>query len=73
MSEITRLLEGLQEGDPKPSTDLLPLVYAELRTVAAWHKSREVPGHTLQLDLRRGLAIPPCPGFGANRSLNQCT
>ena len=37
MSEVTRILDAIQQGDPKAADELLPLVYEELRRLAA-HK-----------------------------------
>ncbi len=48
MNDITRVLEAAQQGDPQAAADLLPLVYAELRNLAAAKMAREVPGQTLQ-------------------------
>lgn len=48
MSDVTRLLEALQKGNVQAGTDLLPLVYAELRSLARARMAREQPGHTLQ-------------------------
>jgi RNA polymerase sigma factor (TIGR02999 family) len=48
MSEITRTLERVQQGDPKAADKLLPLVYDELRRPAAHKMAKEAPGHTLQ-------------------------
>jgi RNA polymerase sigma factor (TIGR02999 family) len=48
MSDWTRILERAQQGDPKAAEDLLPLVYTELRRLAAGKMAREKPGHTLQ-------------------------
>src|SRR5947207_2201605 len=47
MSDVTRLLEAAQAGDRKAAADLLPLVYDELRRLAAARMSQEAPGHTL--------------------------
>ena len=47
MSEVTRLLEAAAEGDRKAAADLLPLVYEELRKLAAARMAAEAPGHTL--------------------------
>src|SRR4051794_20757081 len=47
-AEITRLLRNWQDGDAEALNRLMPLVYAELRTLAARHLSRERRGHTLQ-------------------------
>lgn len=48
MSEVTRILDAVTRGDPDAATQLLPLIYAELRRLAAAHLAREAPGHTLQ-------------------------
>jgi RNA polymerase sigma factor (TIGR02999 family) len=48
MSDITRILEALEQGDPRAAGQLLPLVYDELRTLAAQKLAGEKPGHTLQ-------------------------
>jgi RNA polymerase sigma factor (TIGR02999 family) len=48
MSDITQMLERAQAGDPKAAEELLPLVYDELRKLAAAKMAREAPGQTLQ-------------------------
>jgi RNA polymerase sigma factor (TIGR02999 family) len=48
MSEVTRVLAAIQQGDPQAAGQLLPLVYDELRKLAAHKMSQEAPGHTLQ-------------------------
>ncbi len=48
MSDITRILERVEEGDPKAAVDLMPLVYDELRRLAAQKMAQEKPGQTLQ-------------------------
>ena len=48
MTDITRILSAIEEGDPKASEQLLPLVYEELRKLAAQRLAREAPGQTLQ-------------------------
>jgi RNA polymerase sigma factor (TIGR02999 family) len=48
MTEVTRILSAIEQGDPHAAEELLPLVYDELRTLAAQKLSREDPGHTLQ-------------------------
>lgn len=48
MSDITRILDRAQQGDPKAAEELLPLVYEELRRVAAAKMAQERPGQTLQ-------------------------
>lgn len=48
MSEITRVLSAMEDGDAEAATQLLPLVYEQLRRLAAFKISQERPGHTLQ-------------------------
>lgn len=48
MSEATVLLTAVEQGDPKAATELLELVYDELRHLAAAKMAREAPGQTLQ-------------------------
>jgi RNA polymerase sigma factor (TIGR02999 family) len=48
MSEVTQILDLVAAGDRHAAAQLLPLVYAELRRLAAEKLSREAPGHTLQ-------------------------
>ncbi len=48
MSEVTRMLEAIEQGDPKAGDLLLSLVYDELRKLAAHKMAGEAPGHTLQ-------------------------
>jgi RNA polymerase sigma factor (TIGR02999 family) len=48
MLNVTRLLEAAAAGDPTASADLLPLVYDELRKLAAARMAAELPGQTLQ-------------------------
>jgi RNA polymerase sigma factor (TIGR02999 family) len=48
MPEVTRILEALEQGQSQATEKLLPLVYDELRRLAAWHLANERPGQTLQ-------------------------
>jgi hypothetical protein len=48
MSEVTCLLDRVQQGDPKAADELLPLVYEELRRLAAAKMAQQTPGQTLQ-------------------------
>ena len=48
MSDLTHILARAEQGDPKAAEELLPLVYDELRRLAAHKMSGEAPGHTLQ-------------------------
>jgi RNA polymerase sigma factor (TIGR02999 family) len=47
MNEVTRILSAIEQGDPHAAGHLLPLVYDELRKLAARKLAREQPGHTL--------------------------
>jgi RNA polymerase sigma factor (TIGR02999 family) len=47
MSDVTQILSAIERGDPRAAQQLLPLVYDELRRLAAAHMAREKPGHTL--------------------------
>jgi RNA polymerase sigma factor (TIGR02999 family) len=47
MSEVTRILSGIEQGDPHAAEQLLPLVYDELRKLAALKLAQEKPGQTL--------------------------
>ena len=48
MNEVTRILSAVQHGDPHAAEQLLPLVYEELRRLAAHKLAQETPGQTLQ-------------------------
>jgi RNA polymerase sigma factor (TIGR02999 family) len=48
MSDVTRILSSIERGDAKATDELLPLVYEELRLLAAQKLSHEKPGQTLQ-------------------------
>jgi RNA polymerase sigma factor (TIGR02999 family) len=48
MSDVSRLLSAIQDGDPQAASQLLPLVYDELRALAAQKLAHESPGQTLQ-------------------------
>src|SRR5580700_5152354 len=47
MSDVTQLLEAANRGDRQAAADLLPLVYDELRALAAARMTAEAPGHSL--------------------------
>jgi RNA polymerase sigma factor (TIGR02999 family) len=47
MSDVTRILDAIEAGDPQASAQLLPLVYDEMRRLAAAQLARERPGQTL--------------------------
>src|SRR5215831_10223320 len=48
MSEVTRIFRAIEQGDPHASEQLMPLVYDELRKLAAHKMAQEKPGQTLQ-------------------------
>src|SRR5205807_2939003 len=48
MSQVTRILSAIEEGDPRAAERLLPLVYDELRKLASARMAQEKPGQTLQ-------------------------
>lgn len=48
MNEVTRIINAIEQGDPKAAEELLPLVYEELRVLAAQKMAQEKPGQTLQ-------------------------
>ena len=48
MSDVTRILDRVQQGEAKAAEELLPLVYDELRKLAAYKMAHEPAGHTLQ-------------------------
>src|SRR5881397_926330 len=48
MTDVTRILSAIEQGDPHLAEQLLPLVYDELRKLAAQKMARESPGQTLQ-------------------------
>ena len=48
MSDVTQILRAIEHGDARAANELLPLVYQELRRLAAHKMAGEAPGHTLQ-------------------------
>ena len=48
MSDVTRILSAIEQGDPHAAEELLPLVYDELRKLAGQRMAQEAPGQTLQ-------------------------
>src|SRR5262245_40249675 len=48
MTEVTRILSAIEQGDPSAAEQLLPLVYDELRKLAAQKLAQERPGQTLE-------------------------
>jgi RNA polymerase sigma factor (TIGR02999 family) len=48
MNDVTRILSAIEQGDPSAASELLPLVYEELRKLAAARLAQEKPGQTLE-------------------------
>jgi hypothetical protein len=48
MSEVTRILSDMEQGDPHAAEQFLPLLYDELRKLAAQRLAQETPGQTLE-------------------------
>ena len=48
MNDVTHILNSISRGEPTAAEELLPIVYEELRKVAAWKMAGEAAGHTLQ-------------------------
>jgi len=48
VNEVTQILAAMEQGDPKAGDELLPLLYQELRRLAAHKMANEAPGQTLQ-------------------------
>src|SRR2546423_6629504 len=48
MSDVTQILSAIEQGDPHAARQLLPIVYDELRRLAAQRLAQEKPGHTLE-------------------------
>src|SRR5262245_17626617 len=48
MSEVTRIMSAIEQGDPSAAEQLLPLIYDELRKLATQKLAQEKPGQTLQ-------------------------
>ena len=48
MTDVTRILDAVEQGDPRAAEKLLPLVYNELRALAARKMAQEAPGQTLE-------------------------
>jgi RNA polymerase sigma factor (TIGR02999 family) len=73
MNEVTRILEDIDRGDPQAAAQLLPLVYDELRQLAAAQLAQEAPGNTLDAtalvhEAYVRLVGPADAGRWANRS-----
>jgi hypothetical protein len=75
MHEVTRILNALEAGEPRAAEQLLPLVYDELRHLAASELAQEVPGQTLQataLVHEAWLRLGGAEGQRWNRRSNAC-
>ena len=72
MTDITQLLGKIESGDPKAAEELLPLIYAELRQLAAAKMAQEQPGHTLQATALVHEAYIRLVGVGEVQQWNSC-
>jgi RNA polymerase sigma factor (TIGR02999 family) len=72
MSDVTRILSQIESGDPIAADQLLPLVYRELRQMAAAQMTREKPGQTLQATALVHEAYLRLLGHQANTSFANC-
>jgi hypothetical protein len=61
MSDVTRILHAIHQGDPHAASQLLQLVCEELRELAAQKLAREAPGQTLDATAHGGAASPAVP------------
>ena len=74
MSDVTQILSAIEQGDPHAAEQLLPLVYDELRKLAAAKLAHEAPGQTLQataLVHEAYLRLVPSPGRESGESVQQ--
>jgi RNA polymerase sigma factor (TIGR02999 family) len=77
MNDVTRILAAIEHGDPQATEQLLPLVYDELRKLAAQRLAREKPGQTLQATALvheaylRLVGSPPNAAAGNAEGVNQ--
>jgi RNA polymerase sigma factor (TIGR02999 family) len=71
MSDVTRVLDQIQLGDPHAAEQLLPLVYEELRKLAAQKLAQEKPGQTLQATALVHEAYLRLVGPGPNKQWDQ--
>src|SRR6476619_2644814 len=70
MSDVTRILSAIEGGDPSAAEQLLPLVYEELRQLAAQKLAQEKPGQTLQPTALLHEAYLRLAGDGQDRPWN---
>jgi RNA polymerase sigma factor (TIGR02999 family) len=71
MGDVTRILEAVNRGEAELGEHLVPLVYDELRRMAAAHMAREKPGHTLQATALVHEAYLRLVGNGPNQWANR--
>ena len=64
MTDVTRILSAIEQGDPSAAEQLLPLVYNELRKLATQKMAQEVPGQTLQATAVHEAYVPRAFGEG---------
>src|SRR5213594_2615270 len=72
MNDITRILSAIEQGDPQAASRLLPLVYDELRKLAAQRLAGEKPGQTLQATALVHEAYVRLVGDAADRRWDGC-
>ena len=70
MSDVTRILSEIEQGDPQAAEKLLPLVYEELRKLAAVKLAQEKPGQTLQATALVHEAYVRLVGDGSSKEWN---
>jgi RNA polymerase sigma factor (TIGR02999 family) len=70
MTDVTRILSAIEQGDPQAAAQLLPLVYDELRQLAAQRLAQEKPGQTLQATALVHEAYVRLVGGGQSRDWN---
>ena len=73
MNDITRVLSAIEHGDPKAAGELLPLIYQELRRLAAGKLAHEEPGQTLQATALVHEAYLRLTGGDPDRAWNTCS
>ena len=72
-TDVTQLLEAIESGDPKAADQLLPLVYEELRKLAAVCMAQEKAGQTLQPTALVHEAWMKLAGSNQDRSVIRCS
>ena len=58
VNDVTRILSAIEQGDPRAAEELLPLVYQELRKLAAAKLAQEKPGQTIQATVAGTRGVP---------------